>query len=116
MSVVVVMPPEPDIDLAVVKNHCRVDGNEDDAMLEIYIAAACSHIDGPSGQLGRCIWPQTLAYRTDAFGDGLALPYGPVQSVQDVSYVDAEGLAQTVSGGDYVLLGTGVVGLADGAV
>lgn len=115
MSVVVVTPPEPDIDLELVKAHLRVDHDDDDALIQALIDAACAHIDGPGGWLGRSIWTQTLELRQNVFCGPIALPYGPVQSVTSVKYVDTLGAEQTFDSADYSLLSAGSVDLAYGA-
>lgn len=115
MSVVVVTPPVPAIDLDVVKAHLRVDHTDDDTLIEAYVDAAVSHIDGPGGWLGRSIWPQTLELRQNVFGCDTRLPYGPVRSVASVKYVDPDGAEQTVDSADYFLTGDGAVKLAYGA-
>lgn len=115
MSVVVVTPPTPAIDLDVVKSHLRVEFNDDDALIQAYVDAAVSHIDGPGGWLGRSVWPQTLELRQNVFGDDTRLPYGPVQSVTSIKYVDGDGAEQTVPPADYFLTGDGEIKLSHGA-
>lgn len=115
MSVVVVTPPEPGIDLALVKGHLRVDHEEDDQLIQAYVDAAVSHIDGPSGWLSRTIWPQTLELRQNVFCGPIRLPYGPVTDVVSVKYVDGDGVEQTMPPADYMLTNDGVLTLAFGA-
>jgi uncharacterized phiE125 gp8 family phage protein len=40
------------------KAHCRIDHDEEDALIDLYIAAAVAHLDGWKGVLGRCIMTQ----------------------------------------------------------
>lgn len=115
MSVVVVTPPVPDIDLDLVKTHLRVDHGDDDALIGAFVAAAVSHIDGPLGWLGRAIWPQTLELRQNVFCGPVRLPYGPVTEVVSVKSVDADGVEQTMAPADYVLTNSGEIALAHGA-
>lgn len=115
MSVVVVTPPEPDIDLELVKTHLRVEGDDDDVLIQALIDAACAHIDGPAGWLGRSIWAQTLELRQNVFCGPIRLPYGPVQSITSVEYVDTAGVEQTLDDAGYVLLTDGVCDLTYGA-
>lgn len=115
MSVVVVTPPSPAIDLDLVKAHLRVDFSDDDALIQAYVDAAVSHIDGPRGCLGRAIWPQTLELRQNVFGGSIRLPYGPVQSVESVKYVDADGAEQTLASDQYELTSAGEIVLAHDA-
>jgi uncharacterized phiE125 gp8 family phage protein len=115
MSVVVVTPPSPAIDLDTVKAHLRVDFSDDDTLIQAYVDAAVSHIDGPRGSLGRAIWTQTLELRQNVFGTEVRLPYGPVQSVTSIKYVDSDGAEQTLAEGQYILTNDGVVALAHNA-
>lgn len=115
MSVFVVAPPDPDIDLELVKTHLRVEDDDDDVLIEAFIAAACAHIDGPQGWLGRCIWSQTLELRQNVFCGPIRLPYGPVTEIVSVKYVDSAGAEQTLAEAGYVLLTDGAVDLAHGA-
>lgn len=117
MSIVVVTPPAPAIDRDLVDAHLRLEvgvEHEDDALIDAYVAAAVAHIDGPRGSLGRAIWPQTLELRQNVFGGSIRLPYGPIQSVTSVKYVDPDGAEQTISADDYLLTNDGVVTLAYG--
>lgn len=109
MSVVVVTPPTPSLDLETVKGHLRVDHDDDDVLIEAYIAAACSHIDGPRGVLGKSVWEQTLELRQNVFCGPIRLPYGPVSDVVSVKYVDTAGIEQTLSDTAYVLSGDSIV-------
>ncbi len=70
MPVVVVSPPAPLVGLDLLKQHLRVDGSDDDALITAYAAAAQGQIDGPAGWLGRAIGPQTLELRLDRFDAG----------------------------------------------
>lgn len=114
MSVVVVTPPVPDIDLELVKAHLRVEDDGDDALVQAYIEAACAHIDGPQGWLGRAVWTQTLELRQNVFSGPIRLPYGPVQSVTSIKYVDSAGVEQTLDDATYALLSPGVLSLSYG--
>lgn len=118
MSVVVVTPPVPAISRGLVNAHLRLEVgvvHDDDALIDAYVAAAVAHIDGPAGWLGRSIWTQTLELRQNVFCGPIRLPYGPVQSVTSVKYVDSAGVEQTLDEAGYVLLTDGVVNLAHNA-
>lgn len=112
MSVVVITPPAPDIDLELVKTQLRVEGEDDDVLIQAFIDAACSHIDGPSGWLGKSIWPQTLELRQNALCGPIRLPYGPISEVASVKYIDSDGVEQTVDDATYTLTGDGNLVLA----
>lgn len=67
MSVVVITPPGPLLDLAVVKQHLRVDSTAEDDLITLYMASAQAALDGPFGFLERCIGVQTLELRLNGF-------------------------------------------------
>jgi len=108
MRVVVTAPPEPVVDVELAKAHLRVDGDGEDTLIEAYVAAATAHLDGPAGWLGRAIGEQTLELRCGRFCNPLPLPYGPVQSVESVKYIDTNGAEQTADEALYVLNGNSV--------
>jgi hypothetical protein len=129
VSVVVITPPGPIVDLPVVKQHLRVDSGDEDALIQLYIDAAQGMIDGPAGWLGRCIGQQELQLRLDGFphaiwgwdndagglfwgsdpgfggrvGSGrIKLPYPPLIAVSSVTYEDSTGTTQTLPSADYL--------------
>ena len=69
MSVVVITPPSQLLDLTMVKRHLRVDQTttDEDTLIQAYMDAAQSMIDGPSGWLGRCVGVQTLELHLSGF-------------------------------------------------
>lgn len=114
MPVAVLEPPEPFLDLDVVKTHLRVEGSGEDALIEAYIAAVCAHLDGVDGWLGRAIGDQLLELRLTGFcRSEISLPYRPVQEVAAIDYTDAAGAEQVVPLEDYWLDGH-IVRLAGG--
>lgn len=109
MSVRVVVPPKPILDWETVKPHLRgVPGEDEQALVEGYIAAATAWIDGPHGWLARCIGVQTLELVTDTLCNQ-RLPFGPVVSIESVIYRDRDGDDRTVPDGDYRLLADGTI-------
>lgn len=104
MALKLITPPEPVLtwEDAVTKLHLRVEGDEDQALVELYIAAATAYLDGYSGILGRAIGVQTWDLIYDAFpGGAIKLPLAPVLSVTGIYYADADGIEQTISTDDY---------------
>lgn len=92
MSVVVIDPPASFLDLAVVKGHLKVDGDSEDAVIQLYAAAACALIDGPNSAIGRSFGRQKLELQvTDLGCDVVSLPGRPVQSIESVKVKDASG-------------------------
>lgn len=106
MSVVVVTPPAPLVERDLAKKHLRVDGVAEDTLIDLYIAAACGHIDGPGAYLGRAVGEQTLEWSLDQFPlcGGMALPVSPTLAVVSVKYIDAVGVEQTLDPADYRLV------------
>ena len=112
----VITPPafadEP-ITLEDAWNHLRIDTfpnddsppvtvSGDDAWLEqIGIPAARSWAEG---YVGKSLVTQTLELAGQTFpATYFELPFGPVQNVESVVYVDADGMEQTMPDTDYVL-------------
>lgn len=81
----------------------RVDGSEEDGLIEAYIEAATAHLDGYSGVLGRCLVSQTWRQDFCSFSGRLRLPLAPVLSIESVTYYDADSTQQTLDPGAYVL-------------
>ena len=103
MSLTLVTPPavEP-LSLAEVKSHLRVSHTDDDAMIQLYIQAARSYIDGEDGFLGRGLVTQTWQLTIDEFPtDEIKIPLPPLQSIVNITYDDPDGVSQTVSADDY---------------
>lgn len=104
MSVVVIDPPASFLDLDVVKGHLRVEGGAEDATITLYAAAACGHLDGPDGALGRCIGQQKLELHLSNLGCGVIELQGrPVRSVESVKFKDGDGVEQTLAAEVYQL-------------
>jgi uncharacterized phiE125 gp8 family phage protein len=103
MSLTLITPPavEP-ISLTEAKAHLRVDHSDDDAMIQLYIQAARSYVDGEDGFLGRCLVTQTWELTIDAFPDNeIKIPLPPLQSVVSVNYDDSAGNGQSVAASNY---------------
>lgn len=102
MSLILTSPPaiEP-ISLAVARQHCRIDGTDDDDLLSIYITAARMQCeDLTSRALITQTWDQVL----DAFpAEAIKLLKPPVLSVPSLTYVDAAGVTQTLASSLYAL-------------
>ena len=86
------------VSLAFAKAHAVVDFCDDDALLDQYIRAAVSYLDGPTGALGRAMMPQSVTQSLCAISERMGLPYGPASSVAAVEYYDADNVLQTLSG------------------
>src|SRR5574341_1423176 len=92
MNLRVITPPatEP-VSVETVKSHLRIDLEAEDALLDIYIAAARERGEGLAR---RAFLTQTLELTVDAWpADGLLkLPRPPLQSVTSVKYLDRNGV------------------------
>lgn len=101
MGLTLVSPPAVEaVTLAEVKTHLRVSGTSQDAELTSYIRSAARFVER---QIERSLTTRTLKLTLDSFSDAIHLPFGPVQSITSVQYVDTAGLTQTVSPTDYTL-------------
>ena len=114
MTILVISPPSSFLTLADAKAQLNVTWTSQDSYIQTLVDAACSHIDGASGQFGRSFNSQTLELRTDTFCDPIRLFYGPVQSITSVKYLDSSGTEQTISSANYVCEGD-VLSLVSGA-
>lgn len=98
--------------LAAAKAHLRVDFNDDDELIESYIATAIENVDGRDGWLGRALAAQTWELRLADFCGEIAIPLPPLIEVLSVSYYDASDALQTVPSTDYEVVGIGGFGKA----
>lgn len=70
--------------------------------------AAVAWLDGPSGQLGRCLLEQTWRLTVDHhFPPVLLLTLPPVISIEALKYADDNGAEQTMDAADYRVTGVG---------
>ncbi|MCW5692939.1 MAG: head-tail connector protein [Pseudolabrys sp.] len=115
MSLYLVEGPEQDdvLSLADAKLHLRVDFDDDDELIESYVATAIQNIDGRDGWLGRAIGEQTWELRLSEFcGNEIKIPLPPLIEVESVKYYDADDALQTLAPGDYEVVGIGGFGKA----
>jgi uncharacterized phiE125 gp8 family phage protein len=101
------------VSLAEAKAHCRVDIDDDDALIEAYIAAAVQALDGRDGWLGRALGVQSWEYRLPCFPEGPAAiwpPLPPLIAVASLTYFDAAGDLQTLDPSAYEVGGIDCLG------
>ena len=103
MKTVVLVPPEP----IVYPGEVPGDHDPEDQTIAALIASVQAEIDGPMGWLGRSLGFQTLSTSYAGFCRMVKLPYGPVETVLNVFYRDAEGNEAPVDGGNYRLTADG---------
>lgn len=82
------------------KLHCRIDGTDEDALVDSYLAAATSFVENYTG---RALISQTWEAVYDDFSDSMLLAKGPVQSITYVKYFDTSDAEQTLATDQYVL-------------
>lgn len=88
------------VTLAEAKAHCRVDISDEDTLIQAYIDAAVSHLDGYAGILGRCLLEQTWTLGLHDWPNSIRLPFPDVSAVA-VTYYDENNDEQTLSGALY---------------
>jgi uncharacterized phiE125 gp8 family phage protein len=94
-----VAPTETAVSIETLKSHVKEDSNDNDALLALYLAAATEHVER---HIGRAIFTQEWQLVLDAFPAGdLILPIGPVQSIDLISYIDADEAVTTLEPVDY---------------
>jgi len=99
-------PTAAPITLAQAKEHLRVDHTADDDYITALIDAAVEHLDARAGILGGfCLVEQVWEWSIDGFpaAGAIELPLAPVQSIDLVSYRDANGDSQTLASSVYGL-------------
>lgn len=96
----VTAPSVSPVSLTEAKAHLRVDSDHEDMLIQRYIDAAVSHIDG-EGTLGRAMITQDWAqWETQAPG-WPRLQMGPFQSLVSIEYYDADSTLQTATLADF---------------
>jgi uncharacterized phiE125 gp8 family phage protein len=93
----VTAPTTTPISLTEVKEHLRVDGTDQDSIIQAYLDAATAFVDGEWGWLGRALVEQTWRLTIDTFPCAeIKIPLPPLISVNSVIYFDAAGDPQTM--------------------
>lgn len=115
MPLYLIEGPVQDDVLAVedAKKHLRVDFDDDDDLIESYIATAIQNVDGRDGWLGRALVEQTWELRLPEFGGPvIPIPLPPLIAVESVKYYNAADVLQTLSADVYEVTGVGGFGKA----
>jgi uncharacterized phiE125 gp8 family phage protein len=105
-------PVNDPVTLQEVKEHIRVDSNDEDARIVDFIDAAIQRLDGRDGALGCCLITQTWTLKLDRFASDIAIPLPPCQSIDSITYVDPDGVTRTLASTEYQVFG---LGTAEGA-
>lgn len=92
MIVEVLEPPAARlVSLDEMKQHLKVDHDDDNALIEAYMTAAEQRIDGPYSITGRALRPQRLRVSMGGFATRICLPFPPLISVERIGYLDSNG-------------------------
>lgn len=100
--VLVTAPATEPVSLTEAKLHLRVDATDEDTLITALITAARQLVEE---ETWRALVTQTWDYVADDWpeGDALAMPRPPLQSVTSITYVDADGVTQTMPAADYIV-------------
>jgi uncharacterized phiE125 gp8 family phage protein len=127
MTLVLVTPPSVDpVTLEEARNHLRLDAegspatHADDDLVQALITGLTKRLDGSAGILGRALCTQTWDLFLDEFPclttqdlqkgktkADIKVPLPPLQHVEFIRYVDADGVEQTLSPTLYQVAGAG---------
>lgn len=86
---------------ADLKAQARIDGTEEDTLLDAYVGAACDHVAALTDrQLRSEVWSWSFANPSGS----IVLPVAPVQSVEALTYLDKDGVEQSLDVADFDLI------------
>lgn len=89
------------VTLSDAKAHLRVTGSFEDALIEDYIAAASSAIDGPYGMAGVCFGAQTWDFVCSHLRQRFVINVAGATAITDFKYFDADDVEQTLTAADF---------------
>jgi len=95
---VLTAPTVQPVTLADVKLNAVIEHNDDDVLVDSYIEAATKYIEAMT-ELS--LVRRKLRMYFNSFCDEFELTGGPVQVIDQIQYVDIDGVTQTVSASDY---------------
>lgn len=100
----VIAPEDYPVDLEEVKQHLRVEHDDDDEMISAFIAAATEFCDGPRGFLGRSLIEQTWDLFLDTFPTNqIEIPLPPLIAVDGVFYKTSADTEIEIPAASYVV-------------
>jgi uncharacterized phiE125 gp8 family phage protein len=101
MTLLVAPSGEP-ITLAEAKLQCRVDGTDDDTLITGLIVVARKQAESCSAHV---LLTQQWRLDLDCFPvDSIDLPLPPLTSVQSITYLDGDGMRQTLAASEYTVI------------
>ncbi len=92
--------PSDAVTVQEVKQQLRVDSTAEDQLIGRYISAAQEYLEGPYG-IGVLLGTQKWTAYFDRFYGIIRLPLYPVQSIDEITYVDQDGATQVLDSGEY---------------
>lgn len=98
---IIVPPTAAPISLQDVKEHLRIDGDDEDSALEVFRSAAIDHV---SRYTGLALAPQTQRFSSSGWEELRQLPVAPVSSIT-ISYIDENDIEQVLDSSAYRLSG-----------
>lgn len=107
ISSIVTRPTVPILSTAEAKAQLRVDGSDEDTLIDAFVSAADTMLDAEHGIIGRALTTQRwrLSLTSPPASNGhVYLPVPPVQSVHQIQYYDTDGALQTYSSDNYRLV------------
>ena len=90
----------PPVTQAEAKAHLRVDGSDEDSLIDALVLAATSAVEE---ETGRALVTQTWDYAVSQPSGKVMLPVHPVASVSTLAYYDTDDAPQTLTVSDYYL-------------
>lgn len=101
-------PETTPISVAEAKANMQITHDEHDGTIGDMIAGAVGHLDGYSGVLGRALVEQTWVLHLDHFpttpNQRIRLPLPPLIGVEEIAYIDPDGVDQVLDAGLYKVL------------
>lgn len=98
------------VDLALLKQHARVEHDDEDELLQLYLDSAAEWAEE---YCRRSFVRRQHVYQLDGFPEGdsvIELPRSPLVSVESIRYMDAQGEEQTLDPALYRVDTGGMVG------
>lgn len=87
-------PGSEPVSLVRLKEHLRVESDDENDLLNTYITAARSYVES---YCGTPLVSRNVTAKCDCFGDFCAVPIVPLTTVSSIVYVDEAGADQTLA-------------------
>ena len=85
------------VTLQQAKDHLNIDFNDDDSIIELIIQTAREAVENKTG---RKLITSTMGHQRDCFNSVMELPH-TIQSVTEITYIDTDGVTQTLPATEY---------------